>query len=147
MDTMSCNVSYRQMYGTGFLDRFLDNWTHISAQSGFAPMPPYITFSNSAPASAPLIEYTRPYAPPRTIHDGIKLTSPEPSRWVNTDLQSPVQMSFYTIATGPFDYLSLMHMNPDAATVSVYDASRLNGFRREDYLPGVDYPPCDLRPG
>ena len=59
MDTMSCSVSYRQMYGTGFLDHFLEDWANISVLNGFTSMPPHITFSNSAYASVPLIEYAR----------------------------------------------------------------------------------------
>ena len=162
MDTMDCNISYRQMHGTGLLDRFLEDWTNISAINGFVSRPPHSTFANSAHASAPLIEYTRQGVPPssaprpaRTVHDGVMLTTPAPSRWANTGLRSPVHMSAYTIASGPFDYYALMHMAPRVEAGDLYPTNHLfdvsdhrsqTDFYPVDYIPELDYPPCDLRP-
>ena len=108
MDTMECTISYHQMYSTKFLDRFLDDWTLISAPTRLNSTL-FIKVSSSVSASAPRVEYARPeHAAARTIHDGVKLLSPDPSRWASTHLWAPVAITFHTIDSGPFHYLCLM---------------------------------------
>ena len=64
-------------------------------------------------------------------------------------------MSYYTIASGPFDYFALMHMAPRVRAGDMYPTNDLfdvspyrsqTGFCPGSYLSEMDYPPCDLRP-
>ena len=64
-------------------------------------------------------------------------------------------MSSYTIASGPFDYYALMHMAPRVEAGDLYPTNHLfdvsdhrsqTDFYPVDYIPELDYPPCDLRP-
>ena len=54
-------------------------------------------------------------------------------------------MAPYGIATSPLDYTHCLHL--DDHTRSLHDALRPNSFDPANYLPELECPPCDHRPG
>ena len=80
-----------------------------------------------------------------TILDGVKLESAPPSRWASTRFNSRMVMASYGIATSPLDYMHCLHV--DKYTRSLHDALRPNSFDPTNYLPELECPPCDHRPG